>query len=299
MRRRLLVTALATVLTVISAGVAAAITWGEPDGEGHPHVVQLLFVQNGDGYYGCSGTLLSPYVVLTAGHCTGWIDANGVQHPNDGVTYVRNAPDINAVYAAERPSYKSLKAWLDKTWVSGQAVPHPSYADFAAFPDTFDIGLVLLSTPIDVPVYGVLPGLGQFDYLDTAKASPSERMVQIVGYGLVGKIPAFADYQVWERQFGYSTIINTGDSANVGDQNFMYTNNPGYGNGVGGTCSGDSGGPAFWVDPASGVPTNVIVGVNSFGIAPLCNGNDYQFRTDTAAAQDFVTPYLTWRPRRR
>lgn len=299
MRRRLVVAVLATVLTVATAGVAAAITWGQPDGNGHPHVVQLLFVQNGDGYYGCSGTLLSPYVVLTAGHCTGWIDAAGNQHPNDGVTYVRNAPDINAVYAAERPSYKSLKAWLDKTWVSGQAVPHPSYADFAGFPDTFDIGLVLLSKPIQVPVYGVMPALGRFDYLDTAKASPAERMVQMVGYGLVGKIPAFANDDVWERQFGYSTIINTGDSANVGDQNFMYTNNPGYGNGVGGTCSGDSGGPAFWVDPATGTPTNVIVGVNSFGIAPLCNGNDYQFRTDTAVAQDFVKPYLTWRPRKR
>ncbi len=295
MRRRLLVATLALALTVATAGIAAAITWGEPDGEGHPNVVQLLFVQNGDGFYGCSGTLLSSTVVLTAGHCTGWVDAAGNQHPNDGVTYVRNATDINAVYAAERPAYSSTTAWLDATWSSGQAVPHPQYSDFAEFPNTFDIGLVLLEAgdAIVVDEYGEMPALGQFDYLRTAKGSPKHRMVQVVGYGLVGKIPAFADNDIWERRVAYSTIINTGSSANVGDQNFMYTNNPGNGNGVGGTCSGDSGGPAFWVDPATGSATNIIVGVNSFGIAPKCNGNDYQFRTDTAVAQDFVFTYFT------
>ena len=49
---------------------ASAITWGEPDGDDHPNVVAILFVQNGVGFYSCSGTLLTPYVVLTAGHCT-------------------------------------------------------------------------------------------------------------------------------------------------------------------------------------------------------------------------------------
>ena len=64
------------------------------------------------------------------------------------------------------------------------------------------------------------------------------------------------------------------------------------GNGVGGTCSGDSGGPAFWVDPATGRETNVVMAVNSYGIAPLCNGVDYQQRTDISVTLDFVTPYL-------
>ena len=36
--------------------------------------------------------------------------------------------------------------------------------------------------------------------------------------------------------------------------------------------------------------------VNSYGIAPNCNGNDYQFRTDIDDAQSFVIPYLTWTP---
>lgn len=38
---------------------AAAITWGAPDGEDHPNVVALLFVQNGIGLFSCSGKLPS------------------------------------------------------------------------------------------------------------------------------------------------------------------------------------------------------------------------------------------------
>jgi hypothetical protein len=292
MKRRLLIATLAAFMLIATAGVANAITWGQTDGDRHPHVVQLLFVQDGVGYYGCSGTLLTSTVVLTAGHCTGWVDSNGDLQPNDGKTYVRNAPDIWEIYFAERPGYPSTAAWLADTWVSGDAVPHPDYSDFSEFPLTYDIGLVLLDDPIVVGTYGQMPAPGQFDYLAKAKGAPSERMVEVVGYGLVGKIPPFADGSIWERQYGYSTIINTGKSANVGPQNFMFTNNPGEGNGVGGTCSGDSGGPAFWVDPETGEPTNIVLAVNSYGIAPLCNGNDYQFRTDIPEAQEFVNSYL-------
>jgi len=154
------------------------------------------------------------------------------------------------------------------------------YSEFSQFPLTYDIGVVVLDDPIYVDTYGEMPALNQFEYLKTAKGAPSNRMVEVVGYGLLGKIPPFTS-DVWDREYGYSTIINTGASANVGPQNFMFTNNPGKGSGVGGTCSGDSGGPAFWVDPATGEATNVVLAVNSYGIAPLFNGNDYQFRTDT------------------
>lgn len=296
MKQRLITVLVAVGLFATTAVAAGAITWGQPDGDAHPQVVQLLFVQNGDGYYGCSGTMLSPYVVLTAGHCTGWVDDDGNLQPNDGATYVRNDFDIFEAFFSERPSYDSTAEWLDATWVSGQAMPHPDYDDFGSFPLTYDIGLVLLDDPIYVDAYGELPDLGQFDYLAKKKLAPENRMVQVVGYGRVGAIPPFVDDSIWQRYVGYSTITNAGQSANVGPHNFQYTNNPGKGSGVGGTCSGDSGGPAFWIDPASGEATNLIVGVNSYGIAPLCNGTDYQFRTDTAAALDFVTPYVDWTP---
>lgn len=69
--------------------------------------------------------------------------------------------------------------------------------------------------------------------------------------------------------------------------------NPGQGNGVGGTCFGDSGGPAFTIDPATGEETNIVSSVTSFGIRGQCAGRDFNFRMDTDAALDFVTGYLS------
>jgi hypothetical protein len=292
-KRRLLTLVMAAAISLASAGTATAITWGESDGDGHPHVVAMALFQNGQGPFLCSGTLLTPAVVITAGHCAGFLDENGVLHAND-MTYVTNAPDIaQLTVEVLGPIYGGdLLAFFEGEFVKGEAIPHPALADFTGppDPDTFDIGLVKLSEDIDVPDYGVLPTLGQFDSLSTTKGPPGERMVEVVGYGLVGTIPAFSDSSIFERRVGYSTIINS-ESANVGTQNFLYTNSPGFGTGSGGTCSGDSGGPAFWVDPVTGA-TNLIVGVNSFGIAALCNGNDYQLRTDTSAVLEFVNSYL-------
>ena len=77
------------LLVLLGASQPQAITWGQPDGNEHPEVVAILF-QRAEGFYSCSGTLLSPTVVLTAGHCTE--DAEG--NPNLA-TYVRNDPVID------------------------------------------------------------------------------------------------------------------------------------------------------------------------------------------------------------
>ena len=261
-----------------------AITWGQPDGTAHPNVVNLIF-ERPEGLFSCTGTLLTPTVVLTAGHCT---EEAGVVNLN---TWVRNDPDLDAAFALERPGYASTRAWLNATWSSGTAIPHPQYNDYAQFPDTFDVGVVVLGTPIYVAEYGALPALGQFDYLRKSRGSRQDRRAVIVGYGLQGAIPANAQDD-WVRYRGETSLSNVENGSVLGEQNFQFSNSPGKGHGVGGTCSGDSGGPAFWVDPATGLETNVVMAVNSYSITPQCNGNDYQLRTDIAVTLDFVTPYL-------
>ena len=280
MKKRIFIVTIALTLLFTVGGIVSAVTWGVPDNGGHPQVVTLLF-QRPDGYYSCSGTLLTPTVVLTAGHCT---EENG---QTNIATYVRNDADIDAAYAAERPTYPSLQAWLDATWISAQAVPHPQYADFAGFPNTHDVGLALLSQPISVPTYGQLPTLGQFDFLDTRKGSAAngDRRFTIVGYGIQAIIPAPFAQSDWVRYVGQTTLTNTRNQYTDG-YNFQFSNNPGRGNGSGGTCFGDSGGPAFWGD------TNVVAAITSYGVTPNCTGTDYSYRTDIAETLDFVTPYL-------
>jgi hypothetical protein len=59
---------LALVLSTV--GIAGAVTDGELDGDAHPQVVLILMEVNNAPAYRCSGTLIAPKVVLTAGHCT-------------------------------------------------------------------------------------------------------------------------------------------------------------------------------------------------------------------------------------
>src|SRR4051812_15979485 len=70
--RRTLAVVLLSVGTLLFVLVSAdAITYGAPDGNGHPNVGGLVYPQvfsDGTWLY-CSGTLISPTVFLTAAHC--------------------------------------------------------------------------------------------------------------------------------------------------------------------------------------------------------------------------------------
>jgi hypothetical protein len=258
------------IVVLLTTGITLiAVTFGEPDGTAHPYVGTLLFEQT-DGFFSCSGTMLSPTIMLTAGHCT---SSNGITNLN---TWVKTTPTIS--FADALPGETTFPLYLNNPahgWVKGVAIPHPQFDDFSQFPLIYDVGVIVLDQALSLSQFGTLPPEG---FLATVKASDNQ--FTVVGYGVQGFIKPFAR-RIYSRYRGTVRLIEL-NSAFDGGQTAKFTNNPGIG---GGTCFGDSGGPIFFGN------TNIITATVSFGITP-CIGTDYNFRIDTQVALDFIHDFV-------
>jgi hypothetical protein len=267
------------VLLLVVVFPVAAITWGEPDDGEHPYVGFMIFQAPSDGgWYSCSGTLLDADTLLTAGHCTYGIGNNV------WVTF----KETDVLAGIDWFSDETIKFSLETSpdYVRGTAIPHPEYANFAGFPNTRDVGVVeLWEANTEITTYGQLPSLRQFDYLNTSKGAARDRRFVVVGYGYQALVPPPYIRADDSRFKGQTTLTNT-RSAYTSGYNFQFTNSPGVGNGSGGVCFGDSGGPALWQD------TNIVAAITSFGITPYCTGLDFSYRADIAETLIFVSEYL-------
>jgi hypothetical protein len=287
-RRLALVGSLVAVL--VSATPAAAITHGQLDGDEHPYVGQLFFYDptypdprftDPGGWFNCSGTLISPRIVVTAGHCTFPTGLNGAPTAsgsggNDTWFSVDAEPDYTGIAAApfipddNAGRYAHYAAQLPKNgWVRGTAYPHPDYDDDAFF--LADAGVVILSEPIELEEYGELAGLNYLDqFTGRLKA---HTLFEAVGYGLTRSLP-HSDEGGDVRMNSQQVIINARGVYGQHDKSsIVFSNNNGTPH-QGGTCSGDSGGP-FLRDG-----TNLIVAINSYGVPPNCTGGDGAYRVD-------------------
>jgi hypothetical protein len=208
MRRLIAVGAAVLASLVVTAG-AGAITYGEPDGDGHPAVGALLAPQAySDGTWAtCSGTLISPTVFLTAAHC------------DNGVTRVKVTFDSSYV--------SSTGTTYEGTW-------HADPRFRSAASDPYDVAVVVFDkpikriTPMRLPAANSLAGL------------PGGTQFTSVGYGaqLVTSGPG-------GKTFHYADIryVATGGLYTVTPAFLKISMNPSHGDG--GTCYGDSGGPNF------------------------------------------------------
>lgn len=272
------VATLALVLSLAGVVQSGAITWGMPDGEEHPHVGTLLFVQNGVGFFSCTGTLIAPKVMLTAGHCV-----ESLGQLND-ITYVRFDEDALSGIG----DYGSLQAWFAAEWIVADVViPHPQFDDYSGFPFTYDVGIVILSEEVCPPdgvggcLYGELPDEG---FLETLRGREKNRFT-VVGYGRQGNLKP-TNMNDYERYKGKMKLIEINSLLTAkGQASAKFTNNPGIG---GGTCYGDSGGPTFFRNGS------MVVAVTSFGWAKngYCVGNQFHYRVDTPDALDFIYEQL-------
>lgn len=276
MRRTLLALAALLGLAVGSAGPAAAITGNfTPDHE-HPYVGMLTTFDGEGGFAGrCSGALLSPTVFLTAGHCTEGVATAVVYLQQDaGVHY---DPALGHDPVSGYPD-GCAAGTLGEVCATSDEAYNWGFADFAGFPDTRDLGLVILDQPLHLAEYAVLADVGRLDDLATARGAKPVSFT-VSGYGLSLSSPVRVE-SYRERLMASSRLTNL-TSALTGGYG-LQTN--GNGKDRGGTCSGDSGGPVLH----GGFESDVVVAVTSFGLNALCRGTDFGYRVDTAAAHAWI-----------
>ena len=239
------------------------ITDGSVDGGGHPAVILIIMDVAGAPAFRCSGTLLTPTFVVTAGHCTGEPgEFSGMRVFTE--SDVQNG-DNNYPFAG--PNTIEAKAWYT----------HPQFTE-ATF-SLHDVGVIQLSSPVTLPAgasYGQLPALNQLDALKPS----SHTTFTAVGYGLQLSGPKkFVAQKIRMVAEPHLLQINTGFT---GDFSLLLSNNAN----TGGTCFGDSGGPNFVGS------SNVLGGVTSFGLNGSCGGTGGVFRLDRKNVLDFVTKYM-------
>jgi len=268
--KRLAIAWICSLLLVMSAaGVASAVTDGELDGDAHPHVVLLLMEVGGEPMYRCSATLLSPTVVLTAGHCTS-------NYPDEPFSGMRVFTESDVDNGNNNYPYKGKNSVEAQSWYA-----HPLYEAAPFY--VHDIGVVILKKPIRMDTYGELPEANQLDELASQVTNPDITFTSI-GYGAQKSFPDAASWKDQAdrvRMLAHPKLIqiNTGFT---GDFSLLLSNNTA----TGGTCYGDSGGPNFLYD------TNIIAGVTSYGLNWACGGTGGVFRMDREDVLDFVTPFL-------
>ena len=252
---------LALMLVLSTIGIASAVTDGELDGEGHPYV-GLMVAQDeaGNPLWRCSGTLLSPTLFLTAGHCT--------EAP---------AAHVEIWFDSDVESGIPANGYPNTGDAGGTPYTHPQYDPNAFY--LYDLGVVILDEPLAMAEYGALPELDQLDSLKTQRGKQDVTFTA-VGYGLQESFPDAASWKENNqrvRMVAYPHLlqINTGFT---GDGSLLLSNNAH----TGGTCFGDSGGPNFIGD------SNVVAGVTSFGINGNCAGTGGVYRVDRADDLDWL-----------
>lgn len=203
---------------------ASAIIGGEPSGEGRDAVVLIKHydaIRLGGGAEGCTGTMLTPRLVLTARHCvaeTGLelaCDSTGRAIEGGEVRKNFQADKLFVFAGAERPNFLT---GLDRAARAAEIID-----DGADNLCDHDIALLVLASD--------LPGARVAPVRLASHAKVGER-VTTVGWGVTEETPEPA--QRMER--AGVEVLAVGPAEGVGPSELLVGESG---------CSGDSGGPAL------------------------------------------------------
>jgi hypothetical protein len=283
MRKRVTAAVAAMIMTIALAAPAGAITYNAEKDFVHDYVGLVVFYTHPDPDTGdifshrCTGTLISPTLLVTAGHCT---DDDGIE---TGRVYFQQSvapnydPDaFGGLGGDETTGYPYENGvTFSQTWTYGEI-----FAGFPSEKDTKDVGVVELDTPYYPPSgkFGQLPDDGAIDLAVAAAGASGKQSVRFVtsGYGVSDQDPVPVSLR--ERLMAVGYLIENRNPLTT--YQLKTTNNPAKGKG--GSCNGDSGGPVFFEG------TRVIAAVVSFGWNPQCKGQDYSYRLDRQKVIDWI-----------
>jgi len=289
MRRRVVLVLSAMALAILLAGgMAQAIINGQPDRgpKAHPYVGALVTVPSSGEFKGqripvCSGTLISPRVFLTAGHCTDSL------MKEDAPTYVSFDPTYKpeASKVIKATPYTHPRFCYPFLPINDPSCTPPGRPEIVgALPRDirYDVGVTVLEEPVRMTTYGALPKAGLVNTL-----KEGQRLTAVgygsTGYEVVDGGPRPQLVYPGNRNRATVRLLNTNDA--VGDM-LVRTTGASLIKGKGeATCYGDSGGPLFVPDQQT------IVGDFSTLISPVCRRPEYYQRVDLPRVLKWVRSF--------
>jgi len=251
---------------LVPAAPAGAIVGGTVDTV-HTNVGLVRFTAP-DGRFRCSGTLISPRVVLTAGHCT---EGPAVDVRVSFDNQLRPDPFAAGITPAE-------KAAREQFYIAGTAHPDLGWDGKLTFAKQHDQGVVVLDQPATSKWPNVKPApLLPVGTLDANQGALKNRTFTLVGYGVdIGEKKA----QIVNQQ----RMSTTAPLKSVQSEVVTFQNSAKDSKAGGGSCFGDSGGGAFLGD--------AVLGDASYVNSLTCNATGSYQRVDTAYARAFLQSWI-------
>ncbi|MGH3485932.1 MAG: trypsin-like serine protease [Nocardioidaceae bacterium] len=256
--------------TMIVSQPATAIVGGQRD-EVHTNVGLVRFTTE-SGRFRCSGTLISPTVVLTAGHCTG--DTGDSPATNVFVSFNTDLA-LDPLASGITPEERAARA---ANYITGTAHPDPGWTGTLSTSKQHDQGVVVLDAPAATKWPGITPApLLPVGTLDANQGALKNQTFTLVGYGVdIGEKKA--QIVVPERRSTTSFLKN------VQREVVMFQINDRDSKAGGGSCFGDSGGPVF-LGP-------YVAGDSSFVNSLTCNATAGYQRVDTPYSRAFLEQFI-------